>query len=118
MLSQRHYESLIGPGHRRYALVRSVSKSLGPDMCLAVAATDPETAERLGFRLGPGTTWVSHILQRLVLAQLTDEAALEQIAAAGSHYPDRNPAFAAGLTERGLPTEALDGLNLWVDLPV
>ncbi|MBW8872852.1 MAG: aminotransferase class I/II-fold pyridoxal phosphate-dependent enzyme, partial [Leifsonia sp.] len=118
MLSQRRYESLIGPEHRRFALVRSVSKFLGPDMCLAVAATDPETAERLAFRLSPGTTWVSHILQRLVLAQLTDEAALEQIAAAGRHYAERNTAFAAGLTERGLPTEALDGLNLWVDLPV
>ncbi|MGO4593614.1 aminotransferase class I/II-fold pyridoxal phosphate-dependent enzyme [Leifsonia sp. 2TAF2] len=118
MLSQRQYESLIGPEHRRFALVRSVSKFLGPDMCLAVAATDPDTAERLAFRLSPGTTWVSHILQRLVLAQLTDEAALEEIAAAGRHYAERNTAFAAGLTERGLPTEALDGLNLWVDLPV
>lgn len=118
MLSQRRYESLIGPEHRRFALVRSVSKFLGPDMCLAVAATDRETAERLAFRLSPGTTWVSHILQRLVLAQLTDEAALAEIAAAGRHYAARNTAFAAGLTARGLPTEALDGLNLWVALPV
>ncbi|ERK70571.1 transcriptional regulator, GntR family, partial [Leifsonia aquatica ATCC 14665] len=89
MLSQRPYETLIGPEHRRYALVRSVSKFLGPDMCLAVAATDPETAERLSFRLSPGTTWVSHILQRLVLAQLTDETALATIAAAGRHYAER-----------------------------
>jgi DNA-binding transcriptional MocR family regulator len=112
MLSQRPYETLIGPEHRRYALVRSVSKFLGPDMCLAVAATDPETAERLSFRLSPGTTWVSHILQRLVLAQLTDETALATIAAAGRHYAERNAAFAVRLAE------AADGLNLWVELPV
>ncbi|MDR6613523.1 aminotransferase class I/II-fold pyridoxal phosphate-dependent enzyme [Leifsonia sp. 1010] len=118
MLSQRRYETLIGPGHRRFALIRSVSKFLGPDMCLAVAATDPETAERLAFRLSPGTTWVSHILQRLVLAQLTDEAALAEIADAGRHYAERNSAFAAELTARGLPAEAADGLNLWVELPV
>ncbi|GAA2064861.1 aminotransferase class I/II-fold pyridoxal phosphate-dependent enzyme [Leifsonia soli] len=118
MLSQRRYETLIGPGHRRFALIRSVSKFLGPDMCLAVAATDPETAERLAFRLSPGTTWVSHILQRLVLAQLTDETALAEIAAAGRHYAERNSAFAARLTARGLPAEAADGLNLWVELPV
>lgn len=118
MLSQRPYETLIGPEHRRYALVRSVSKFLGPDMCLAVAATDPETAERLSFRLSPGTTWVSHILQRLVLAQLTDETALATIAAAGRHYAERNAAFAARLADRGLTTEAADGLNLWVELPV
>ncbi|NUU05590.1 aminotransferase class I/II-fold pyridoxal phosphate-dependent enzyme [Leifsonia sp. C5G2] len=118
MLSQRGYETLIGPSHRRYALVRSVSKSLGPDVCLAVAATDPETAERLAFRLSPGTTWVSHILQRLVLAQLTDDDVLGRVADAGRYYADRNAAFAARLTERGLPTEPGDGLNLWVPLPV
>ena len=117
MLSQRPYETLIGPGHQRYALVRSVSKFLGPDMCLAVAATDPETTERLAFRLSPGTTWVSHILQRLVLAQLSDASVLAEVAAAGRHYAERNADFAARLTERGLPTEAGDGLNLWVDLP-
>lgn len=118
MLSQRRYETLIGPGHRRFALIRSVSKFLGPDMCLAVAATDPETAERLAFRLSPGTTWVSHILQRLVLAQLTDETALAEIADAGRYYAERNRDFAAELTARGLPAEPADGLNLWVELPV
>ncbi|SDH40121.1 DNA-binding transcriptional regulator, MocR family, contains an aminotransferase domain [Leifsonia sp. 98AMF] len=118
MLSQRRYETLIGPGHRRFALIRSVSKFLGPDMCLAVAATDPETAERLAFRLSPGTTWVSHILQRLVLAQLTDETALAEIVDAGRHYAERNRDFAAELTARGLPAEPADGLNLWVELPV
>ena len=30
-----------------------------------MTATDPETAERLALRLSPGTTWVSHLLQRL-----------------------------------------------------
>lgn len=118
MLSQLPYETLIGPGHRRFALVRSVSKFLGPDMCLAIAATDPETAERLSLRLSPGTTWVSHLLQRLVLAQLTDDAVLTQIADAGRHYAERNTAFAALLAERGLHASADDGLNVWVELPV
>jgi hypothetical protein len=49
-----------------------VSKFLGPDMCLAVTPSDPDTAERLARRLNPGSQWVSHLLQRLGLAQLTD----------------------------------------------
>ncbi|AAT88925.1 transcriptional regulator [Leifsonia xyli subsp. xyli] len=118
LLAQRPAETIIGPDHRRFALVRSVSKFLGPDMCLALAATDPETAERLAFRLNPGTIWVSHVLQRLVLAQLTNDAVLRQVADAGRHYAKRNASFAARLTERGLPTAAADGLNLWVELPV
>ncbi|MGB4137795.1 MAG: aminotransferase class I/II-fold pyridoxal phosphate-dependent enzyme [Microbacterium sp.] len=118
MLSQRPYESLIGPGHRRYALVRSVSKFLGPDMCLAVAATDPETAVRLAMRLSPGTTWVSHLLQRLTLAQLTDDAVSARISEAAAHYAARNAAFADRLRAHGVPASPSDGLSLWVPLPV
>ncbi|MGP3536680.1 aminotransferase class I/II-fold pyridoxal phosphate-dependent enzyme [Microbacterium sp. RD1] len=115
MLSREPYESLIGPGHRRWALVRSVSKSLGPDMCLAVAATDPETADRLAMRLSPGTTWVSHLLQRLTLAQVTDPASVTAVERAAVHYAVRNAAVAAELTAASVPARARDGLNLWVD---
>ncbi|MFT4212165.1 MAG: aminotransferase class I/II-fold pyridoxal phosphate-dependent enzyme [Microbacterium sp.] len=118
MLSAQPYRSLIGPGHRRWALIRSVSKFLGPDMCLAVVASDPETADTLALRLRPGTAWVSHLLQRLAHLQLTDPAALARIRAAGSHYAERNAAFARLMRDRGLPTDAGDGLSTWVRLPV
>jgi DNA-binding transcriptional MocR family regulator len=118
MLSRRPFHSLIGPEHRRWALVRSVSKFLGPDMCLAVTASDPDTAERLAMRLTPGTTWVSHLLQRLALALVTDPDVATGIEAAGAHYAERNRAFAERLTALGIPAEAGDGLNLWVALPV
>lgn len=117
MLSQRPYESLIGPEHRRFALVRSVSKFLGPDMCLAIAATDAETADRLAMRLSPGTTWVSHLLQRLALTQLTDASVMAEIADAASHYAERNTAFAELLRDSGIPATASDGLSLWVAFP-
>lgn len=115
LLSRRPYLSLIPRGHRRWALVRSVSKFLGPDMCLALAATDPDTAERLATRLSPGTTWVSHLLQRLALAQLTDPAARATIDRAAAHYAERNARVAGLLREAGLEATARDGLNLWVD---
>lgn len=117
MLSHRPYESLIGADHRRFALVRSVSKFLGPDMCLAIAATDATTAERLAMRLSPGTTWVSHLLQRLTLTQLTDASVAAQIADAREHYAARNAAFADRLREHGLDSPATDGLSLWIELP-
>ncbi|GAA3902952.1 aminotransferase class I/II-fold pyridoxal phosphate-dependent enzyme [Microbacterium invictum] len=117
MLSTRPYHSLIGPGHRRWALVRSVSKFLGPDMCLAVTASDPETADRLAQRLSPGTTWVSHLLQRLALAQLTDVRVTAQISGAAAHYAARNAAFAGRLAARGIDCRVGDGLNLWLTLP-
>lgn len=118
LLSRTPFRSLIGAEHRRFALVRSVSKFLGPDMCLAVTASDPDTAERLAMRLTPGTTWVSHLLQRLTLSLITDEQVSRDIASAAAHYAERNDAFAARLSALGVPTRAGDGLNLWVPLPV
>lgn len=118
LLSPHPYATLIGPQHRRYALVRSVSKFLGPDMCLALAATDPTTAERLAMRLSPGTTWVSHLLQRLAHAQLTDASATSQISDAATHYAERNAAFASALAAHGITTSSVDGLSLWVRLGV
>lgn len=115
LLSRAPYVSLISAEHRRWALVRSVSKFLGPDMCLAMTATDPDTAERLATRLSPGTTWVSHLLQRLALAQLTDPDARATIARAAEHYAERNRTVAALLSDAGIPATARDGLNLWVD---
>ncbi|MFC9558437.1 aminotransferase class I/II-fold pyridoxal phosphate-dependent enzyme [Agromyces sp. NPDC056965] len=116
LLSQLPYHSLIGAEHRRWALVRSVSKFLGPDMCLAVTASDPDTAERLAMRLTPGTTWVSHLLQRLVRALATDPEVTAGIRAAGEHYAARNAAFAELLSAEGIPTHTGDGLNVWVPL--
>lgn len=118
LLSRSSYHSLIGPDHRRWALVRSVSKFLGPDMCLAVTASDPETAERLAMRLSPGTTWVSHLLQRLVTALITDPAVTDGIRHAAEHYAERNRAFAARLAAYGISVNAGDGLNLWVPVRV
>ncbi|GAA5197961.1 aminotransferase class I/II-fold pyridoxal phosphate-dependent enzyme [Microbacterium jejuense] len=118
MLSRQPFHSLVSPEHRRWALVRSVSKFLGPDMCLAVTASDPETAERLAMRLTPGTTWVSHLLQRLTLALVTDDATAARIEWAGAHYAARNAAFAELLAAHDLDAEVGDGLNLWIPLPV
>lgn len=117
LLSTQPYRSIIGERHERWARVRSVSKFLGPDMCLAVTASDPTTAERLALRLGSGTTWVSHLLQRLTHALVSDETAMATIATARAHYADRNAAFAAELTCSGLPCASGDGLSLWVEVP-
>ncbi|MDT0118143.1 aminotransferase class I/II-fold pyridoxal phosphate-dependent enzyme [Microbacterium sp. PRF11] len=118
LLSRAPLHSVIGPEQRRWARIRSMSKFLGPDTCLALVASDADTADGLAVRLTPGTTWVSHILQRLTLALVTDPAVRADIEGAAEHYAARNAAFAAALTDRGLPTVPGDGLNLWVPLPV
>ncbi|MFT3876956.1 MAG: aminotransferase class I/II-fold pyridoxal phosphate-dependent enzyme [Propioniciclava sp.] len=118
LLSRRPFRSIVAPGHRRWALVRSVSKFIGPDICVALVASDAETASRLAMRLSPGTTWVSHLLQRTAHALLADPGARAAIERAGVHYAERNRAFAARLARHGLEAAAGDGINLWVPVPV
>ena len=74
-------------------------------------------AERLARRLSPGSTWVSHLLQRLVLALVSDDTVLAGVERAARHYRARNDRFAAELTRLGLPTAAGDGLSVWVRVP-
>ncbi|MEE1650339.1 aminotransferase class I/II-fold pyridoxal phosphate-dependent enzyme [Brachybacterium sp. J144] len=117
LLARVPFRSVVGPGHRRWALVRSVSKFLGPDLCLAVVASDGETADRLALRLSPGTTWVSHLLQRLAHGVLREDGARALIERAGDRYAARNAQVAALLREVGAEVAAADGMSLWVGLP-
>ncbi|MEU3657913.1 aminotransferase class I/II-fold pyridoxal phosphate-dependent enzyme [Streptomyces sp. NPDC032161] len=114
LLSRSPYRSIVPPNHARWALVRSLSKFLGPDLRVALVASDLRTAQRLATRIGPGRTWTSHLLQRLAAALLTDPATQALIERAGTHYAERNARFAHLLRARGIDVRASDGLNLWV----
>ena len=59
LLSRSPLHSVIGPAQKRWARIRSMSKFLGPDTCLAVTASDPDTADGIAVRLTPGTTSVT-----------------------------------------------------------
>lgn len=115
LLASAPYATIIAPEQQRWALIRSMSKALGPDMRVALVASDFETAERLASRISGGITWVSHLLQRLTYAMLVDPATRELIDRASEHYAARNAAFIAALADVGLAGTSRDGLNVWVD---
>ncbi len=118
LLAVSEYHDVIRPEARRWALIRSVSKMLGPDLRLAFVASDEQTAQRLRLRLAPGTNWVSHLLQDAVGACLSSSEVAKQIAQAREGYAQRRELLATALAAQGIAvTSPADGLSLWLPLP-
>jgi len=99
---------------RRWVLVRSVSKSLGPDLRLAFLTGDRLTVSRVEGRQRLGTGWVSHILQHMVLQLSSDPAVHKLMQKAERTYTDRREQFLASLAAHGVPATGRSGLNVLV----
>lgn len=104
------YVTLIERTRARWAVVRSVSKPLGPDLRVALLASDPRTHARVEGRQTLGVRWVSHILQRLVVALWRDRAP----ARAGRIYSERRNALLRALAAHGIAAHGASGLNVWI----
>ena len=100
--------------HRSWAVVRSTSKFLGPDLRVALVAGDDLTVGRVRARQALGTRWVSHILQQLTLALWSDPSSGRQLARASEIYAQRRGAALSALREHGIDARAPSGFNLWI----
>ncbi|MEO3828067.1 aminotransferase class I/II-fold pyridoxal phosphate-dependent enzyme [Actinomadura sp. B10D3] len=98
----------------RTVLVRSYSKSHGPDLRIAVVGGAAEPVERVRVLRSFGTGWTSRILQDALAHLLSDPPTRETVAHARRTYTERREGLAAALAERGVPTGNRDGLMLWV----
>jgi DNA-binding transcriptional MocR family regulator len=101
----------------RWAVVRSLSKVVGPDVRIAVVSGDAFTISRIEGRqrLGPG--WVSHLLQQLAAILLGDAATARLLGRAQRAYAERRDALVKALGERGLEAWGDSGLGVWIPLP-
>lgn len=111
------YRTLVNATSPRWAVVRSVSKSLGPDLRLAVMAGDDETIARVEGRQLLGMRWVSHLLQRLVATLQRDASVKRLLAKASRTYALRREALAGALASHGLTAYGGSGFNVWIPVP-
>jgi DNA-binding transcriptional MocR family regulator len=109
--------SLCEAGRPRWAVVRSMSKSLGPDLRLAIVRGDAMTIARLEGRqrLGPG--WVSHLLQDLVVAIWSDRKTGRLVKQAEVAYTNRRRALLHALAGFGIEAHGRSGFNVWIPVP-
>ncbi len=105
---------IIDAGMQRWASIHSVSKTLGPDLRLAVMATDAGTLARVEGRQLLGMRWVSHILQQTTVLLWKDKTVTKAVREAGRIYTARRRALVDALTERGIASHGRSGFNVWV----
>lgn len=115
-VSGHEYRSIIPAGHPRWALVRSVSKSLGPDLRVGIVGSDQLTASRLAAHIRSGAMWVSHLLQRLTYLLTSHPETPRQLAHASAEYARANAYLVNALAAHDIEGSAADGVNVWINL--
>jgi DNA-binding transcriptional MocR family regulator len=100
----------------RWAVIRSLSKVLGPDLRVAPIAGDSLTISRVEGRqlLGPG--WVSHLLQQTAAQLWASRATKRLLARAERTYAERRAALIDALAAHGIVAYGGSGLGVWVPL--
>jgi DNA-binding transcriptional MocR family regulator len=102
------------PGRPKWAVLRSVSKSLGPDLRLAILAGDPVTAARVEGRQALGTGWVSYLLQETVAELWEDPQVGQLLEQAAAAYTYRREHLIAELAAHGIAATGRSGMAVWV----
>lgn len=108
------YTTLVERGRSRWAVVRSVSKFLGPDLRVAMLAGDNDTIAAVERRQTTGMRWVSRILQDLVVALLADRSVQRLLIRAEKTYTARRSALVEALRSEGIEAHGKSGLNVWI----
>ena len=105
----------------RVIYVRSFSKSIAPDLRLAVAAARPRLKTLLQDQKSHADGWSSRLLQRVLAGVLQDEALPLWLDRVRHTYRTRRECVAEVISSCGIPGvvawPARDGVNLWIHLP-
>jgi DNA-binding transcriptional MocR family regulator len=104
----------VGSGRDRWVTIRSISKSLGPDLRLAVLAGDAVSIARVEGRQALGTGWVSYLLQQTVAALWRDPKIAGLLERASAVYAERRERLIADLAVHGIVATGRSGMAVWV----
>lgn len=115
-ISQMPAQSLGGRFPDRTIHILSYSKTLGPDLRLAVLSSCAPIVEQIQSYRAFSAGWTSRLLQSATAWLLGDGRSADMVAQARATYQRRRDGLADALICRGVPVPAGGGLCLW--LPV
>lgn len=107
----------LHPIHRersRWIYVRSFSKAINPDLRLAAMTGDEATMTQVLDRMLLGERWVSHILQRIAAAFLSNGEYRIRLVEIARVYASRREGLKAALARWGIEALGDSGYNLWI----
>jgi DNA-binding transcriptional MocR family regulator len=107
----------LGGVTRHWALARSHSKALGPDLRVAVLAGDEETIGRVEGRQLISMRWVSHVLQQLVVSLWSSAEVRRSMRSTARIYAKRREALIDALGAKSIGAMGRSGLNVWIPVP-
>ncbi|MCR4268083.1 PLP-dependent aminotransferase family protein [Nitratireductor sp. ZSWI3] len=107
-------QSLGGRFPDRTIHVHSYSKTLGPDLRLAVLSSTGTIVDQIQSYRSFSAGWTSRILQAATAWLLDDASTRQSVAQARTVYQRRRDRLAAALAERGLDIGPGGGLCAWV----
>lgn len=115
LLALAPYRNLVAAHARQWLVIRSVSKFLGPELRVAIAAGDEGTVGRLNYLQSVAMSWVSPLMQGLVADLLEDPKVQQLIRNAGQTYQRRFRALKDRLISvLGIELPGTSGLNVWI----
>lgn len=114
LVSGAPFSTLVAPETRHWAVIRSTSKVLHPDLRLALTAGDETTIARVEGRQALGPRWVSHVLQAIVFQLMAAPDFAATARRAEDVYRSRREGLILALAERGIPAYGRSGLNVWI----
>jgi DNA-binding transcriptional MocR family regulator len=109
-----------GPAHTlvgatdHWAYLRSASKAYGPDLRIALLASDARTADLVAGRLRHTARHVSRLIQCAWADAIADPQVALVIQRAAAAYDERRAALIDALAKHGIEAHGRTGLNVWV----
>lgn len=98
----------------RVVHILSFSKSLGPDLRLAVLSSSTTIARQIQSYRSFSSGWTSRLLQAATAWLLGDPESMRMVAYARGIYAERRTSLISRLGERGIEVSPGDGLCIWI----